>query len=147
MTCGGPALADVAAGKGEMTRLIVLTGSLAMVIACSNPSASASNNSASATAAAPGTAPAAAVDTSAAAEKPVATTGAAEAAVREVTLPAGTVLPVDLETSIGSDISRVEQPVHARLRRAVTINGVQVLPAGTAAVSYTHLTLPTIYSV
>jgi hypothetical protein len=34
--------------------------------------------------------------------------------------------------SVGSDISRVEQPVHARLRRAVTINGVEVLPAGTA---------------
>jgi len=53
-------------------------------------------------------------------------------AVREVTLPAGTVLPVDLETSVGSDISRVEQPVHGRLRRAITVNGVQVLPAGTA---------------
>ena len=52
--------------------------------------------------------------------------------MREVTLPAGTVLPVDLETSVGSDISRVEQPVQGRLRRAITINGVQVLPAGTA---------------
>jgi hypothetical protein len=52
--------------------------------------------------------------------------------VREVTLPAGTVLPVDLETSVGSDISRVEQPVHGRLRHAVSLNGVQVLPAGTA---------------
>ena len=30
---------------------------------------------------------------------------------REVTLPAGTVLPVDLETAVGSDISRVEQRV------------------------------------
>jgi hypothetical protein len=49
-----------------------------------------------------------------------------------VTLPAGTVLPVDLETAVGSDISRVEQPVHARLRRAVSVNGVEVLPAGTA---------------
>lgn len=52
--------------------------------------------------------------------------------MREVTLPAGTVLPVDLETAVGSDISRVEQPVHGRLRRAVTVNGVQVLPAGMA---------------
>ena len=40
-------------------------------------------------------------------------------------------LPVDLETSVGSDISRVEQPVDGRLRRAVTVNGVEVLPAGT----------------
>ncbi len=50
---------------------------------------------------------------------------------RDVTLPAGTVLPVDLETSVGSDISRVEQPVTGRLRRAVTVGGAQVLPAGT----------------
>jgi hypothetical protein len=54
------------------------------------------------------------------------------AAYREVTLPAGTVLPVDLETSVGSDTSRVEQPVQGRLRRAVTLNGVEALPAGTA---------------
>jgi hypothetical protein len=50
---------------------------------------------------------------------------------REVTLPAGTVLPVTLETSVGSDTSRVEQPVSGRLRRAVTVGGAQVLPAGT----------------
>ena len=43
----------------------------------------------------------------------------AVATYRDVTLPAGTVLPVDLETAVGSDISRVEQPVPARLRRAV----------------------------
>ncbi len=51
---------------------------------------------------------------------------------REVTLPAGTVLPVDLETAVGSDISRVEQRVQGRLRRAVVAQGVEVLPAGTA---------------
>ena len=51
---------------------------------------------------------------------------------REVTLPAGTVLPVDLETPVGSDISHVEESVHGRLRRAVMVNGVEVLPAGTA---------------
>ena len=51
---------------------------------------------------------------------------------REVTVPTGTVLPVTLETSVGSDISRVEQPVHGALRRALTIGGVEVLPAGTA---------------
>lgn len=50
---------------------------------------------------------------------------------RDVTIPAGTVLPVDLETPVGSDISRVEQPVTGRLRRAVTVAGVEVLPAGT----------------
>jgi hypothetical protein len=57
---------------------------------------------------------------------------AAAAVTREVTLPAGTVLPVDLETSVGSDISRVEQPVQGRLRRSIVFNGVEVLPAGAA---------------
>jgi hypothetical protein len=76
----------------------------------------------------------------------VATTGSAEqtkttpsnpikkvfsGAYHDVTLPAGTVLPVALETSVGSDISRVEQPVTGRLRRAVTVAGAEVLPAGT----------------
>lgn len=61
---------------------------------------------------------------------------ASAAAYREVTLPAGTVLPVDLETTVGSDISRVEQPVSGRLRRAVTIGGVQVLAPGTAVNGY-----------
>jgi hypothetical protein len=60
----------------------------------------------------------------------VGSTGASD--YREITVPAGTVLPVTLETSVGSDISRVEQPVHGALRRAVTIGGVEVLPAGTA---------------
>jgi hypothetical protein len=54
-----------------------------------------------------------------------------EPGYRDVTLPSGTVLPVDLETSVGSDISRVEQPVTGRLRRAVTVAGAEVLPAGT----------------
>lgn len=51
---------------------------------------------------------------------------------REVTIPAGTVLPVDLQTAVGSDTSRVEQPVHGTLRRAIVVHGVEVLPAGTA---------------
>jgi hypothetical protein len=53
------------------------------------------------------------------------------AAYRNVTLPAGTVLPVDLETAVGSDTSKVEQPVSGRLRRAVSVGGAEVLPAGT----------------
>ena len=57
---------------------------------------------------------------------------------REVTIPAGTVLPVDLETSVGSDISRPEQPVRGALRRAVVVHGMQVLPAGTPV--YGHVT-------
>jgi hypothetical protein len=58
---------------------------------------------------------------------------------REITLPAGTTLPLDLKTAIGSDTSQVEDSVRATLRRAITIQGTQVLPAGTEVVgSVTH---------
>ena len=50
---------------------------------------------------------------------------------REVTIPAGTVLPVTLATSVGSETSRAEDPVRATLRRPITIKGVAALPAGT----------------
>jgi hypothetical protein len=49
---------------------------------------------------------------------------------REITIPAGTVIPVTLDTSVGSDISRVEQPVSAHVTRPVTIDGHTALPAG-----------------
>ena len=55
---------------------------------------------------------------------------------REVTIPAGTVLAVDLQTAVGSDTSRVEDAVRGTLRRAVTIEGVQALPAGTAVLGH-----------
>jgi len=51
---------------------------------------------------------------------------------REVTLPAGTILPVELTSAVASDTSRVEDAVRGTLRRAVTVGGVQALPAGTA---------------
>jgi hypothetical protein len=50
---------------------------------------------------------------------------------REVTLPAGTLLPLTLDTHVASDTSGIESPVHAHLRRALVVDGVQVLPAGT----------------
>src|SRR5206468_3177686 len=55
---------------------------------------------------------------------------AARSATHDVTLRAGTVLPVVLEHAVGSDISRVEQPVHAHLSRAIRSGGVTVLPPG-----------------
>jgi hypothetical protein len=61
----------------------------------------------------------------------VATANAPAPAVREVTLPAGTRLPVVLDTGVGSDTSRVEQPVQAHVAHAVVVNGQTVLPAGT----------------
>jgi hypothetical protein len=51
---------------------------------------------------------------------------------REVTIPAGTVLPVELQTSVHSESSNVEDQVRGTLRRAVTIDGHEVLPAGSA---------------
>jgi hypothetical protein len=130
-----------------MKRLIAMTGAVVFAAACSNgPSHAATPGTglAPAPASAPAEKPAAAatkVDPAGpAAVLPVSTTGAAATAsasdYREVTLPAGTILPVDLETAVGSDISRVEQRVDARLRRAVTANGVEVLPAGTAVIGH-----------
>ena len=50
---------------------------------------------------------------------------------REVTLPAGTLLPLSLDSYVASDTSRIESPVHAHLRRPIIVDGIQVLPAGT----------------
>jgi hypothetical protein len=50
--------------------------------------------------------------------------------VREITIPAGTELPVVLDTSVGSDTSKVEAPVRAHLSRAVAVEGQPVLAEG-----------------
>jgi hypothetical protein len=74
----------------------------------------------------------------------VATTGAADRArepspleaavrrttVREITIPAGTELPVILDTSVASDSSNVEAPVRAHLSEAVMVDGQPVLAEG-----------------
>jgi len=57
-------------------------------------------------------------------------TPGAPASTREVTLPTGTRLTIVLENSVGSDISRVEQPVHAHLSAAVRMHGQTVIPRG-----------------
>ena len=49
---------------------------------------------------------------------------------REVTIPAGTSLPVVLDTGVSSETSRAEQPVTAHLSRAITVDGMTALPAG-----------------
>jgi hypothetical protein len=51
---------------------------------------------------------------------------------REVTIPAGTVLPIELRSRVASDSSRPEQPVSATLRRAIVVDGVTALPEGSA---------------
>jgi hypothetical protein len=49
---------------------------------------------------------------------------------REVTVPAGTQLPIILDTSVASNTSRVEQPVRAHLSRDVRLDNHVVIPAG-----------------
>lgn len=55
---------------------------------------------------------------------------------REITVPAGTVLPVELTTAVGSDTSQVEDAVRGTLRRSVTIDGVQAIPAGSTVTGH-----------
>ena len=49
---------------------------------------------------------------------------------REFTVPGGTKLALELESSVSSQTAKVEDPVEARLTEAVTINGTEVIPAG-----------------
>jgi hypothetical protein len=49
---------------------------------------------------------------------------------REVVVPAGTTLSVALDTAVGSDTSRVEDPVKAHVTSAVVIDGVTAVPEG-----------------
>ena len=51
--------------------------------------------------------------------------------VRELTVPAGTSLPLELMTALSSETAQVETPVQARLRRSIEIDGRTALPAGT----------------
>jgi hypothetical protein len=50
---------------------------------------------------------------------------------REVRIPAGTTLRLDLQSAVASDSSQVEDTVRASLRQAVTLEGQSVLPVGT----------------
>ena len=50
---------------------------------------------------------------------------------RNVTIPSGTELPLALTSTLASDTSTIEDAVSAELTRSVTIDGREVLPAGT----------------
>ena len=54
-----------------------------------------------------------------------------EPVYKEVTLPAGTTLRLELKSAVASDTSKVEDRVRAVLRQAVMVDGREVLPAGT----------------
>jgi len=49
---------------------------------------------------------------------------------REVTIPSGTALPLEMTSTISSASSEVEAPVSAKLRNAITIDGETAIPAG-----------------
>jgi hypothetical protein len=49
---------------------------------------------------------------------------------REVTIPSGTTLSLSLTSGVASDTSKVEDAVSAELMQAVTVDGRNVLPAG-----------------
>lgn len=52
-------------------------------------------------------------------------------AFRDVVIPEGTSLRLELRSAVASDTSRVEDPVSATLTRAISVDGTDVLPAGT----------------
>jgi hypothetical protein len=68
-------------------------------------------------------------DLQAAASQPI---ERAAARTREVTIPAGTLLRVRLQNSVGTDYSRVEDPVNASLVNPIVVGGRTVIPAGSA---------------
>ena len=51
-------------------------------------------------------------------------------AIRQVTVPSGTTLRLDLTTPLASNTSKVEDAVRATLREAVSVDGRTALPAG-----------------
>ena len=53
---------------------------------------------------------------------------------REVTVPAGTSLALELESSVAYDTSLIEDSVQATLRQPIVVGGDEVLPAGTEVV-------------
>src|SRR5262245_10196262 len=49
---------------------------------------------------------------------------------REVTIPAGTALPLEMTSTISSASAEVEAPASAKLRNAITVDGETAIPAG-----------------
>jgi len=105
-----------------MKRLLVLTlGAALAASACGTAASDATD-----------TPPGSANDTAAGAEAPArpAAVAPARPSYRDVTIPAGTALPLTLTSSVASDTSAVEDAVSARLTQAITIDGREALPAG-----------------
>jgi hypothetical protein len=132
-----------------MTKILLVLGLAAVTTACARTEGyttedtatkrepAAQNGSAPASAIVPTSAePAAAGGSAPAADRGPAADTRNDVEYREVTLPVGTVLPLTLRTSVGSDTSDVEDPVRATLRAPVTVKGVQALPSGTVVTGH-----------
>ena len=103
--------------------LILVLGAAIATGACGTTASDAADSPlASANGPAAGTASQPTVANTATAPRPV---------YRDVTIPAGTTLPLSLTSSVASDTSALEDAVSAELTRAITIDGSDVLPAGT----------------
>jgi hypothetical protein len=106
-----------------LTRAAICIASAALAIACEQGSASSRFDERSDAAKAESN------------DESAATAAAREADAprwREVVLPAGTTLPVALDTSIGSDTSSVEDRVSAHLTKPVVVEGVTALAEGSS---------------
>lgn len=64
-------------------------------------------------------------------EAPIRETAPPVPVVHEVTVPAGTNLPLELTTAVSSETATIETPVQARLREPIDVEGRTALPAGT----------------
>ena len=109
-----------------MTKLLcVILGGAIFATGCG---ATAADSDGAPDAATTGTAP------NAAASRPAPVTPAAAKApvanYREITIPSGTTLSLSLTSAVASDTSKVEDAVSAELIQAVTVDGRNVLPAG-----------------
>ena len=49
---------------------------------------------------------------------------------RDVIVPQGTAIPLELETPLSSETTQVEAPVRARVRQAVIVDGIVAIPTG-----------------
>jgi hypothetical protein len=126
----------------SIKRLAVILGLTVSIAACSRgeavretPSTGAGSDTPAAASAADDRAPAAPqVEAAAPANEPEPEARVPE--YREITIPAGTTLPVTLRTAVASDTSQVEDQVRGTLRRAITVEGIEVLPAGAVIVGH-----------
>ena len=57
-----------------------------------------------------------------------------KAEFKEVTIPSGTTVNLTLETAVGSDSSRIEDTVRAKVSKPIMIGGLTAVPAGSEAV-------------